>query len=135
MDPDALDKLLLSLIDRESKANFDLELTEPVPWEGNTSLNSKEADLLLQRARTRGYLKEIAGKATGACLGGRTSALRSMGYGDSVNGPRPGENTSPAPGITECGASGIAPCSTSSPRALPTPTSFTARGRGQRAGT
>jgi hypothetical protein len=65
MDPKALDKLLPSLLDRDSNVNFDLELMDPMPWEGDPSLSSREADLLLQEGKHHGLLEGERGEGDG----------------------------------------------------------------------
>ncbi len=46
--------------------NLDLELTEPVPWEGQPSLNTSEVDQLLQEAKHEGFLGGERGEGDGS---------------------------------------------------------------------
>ena len=126
MDPKALDKLLLSLLDRDSNMNFDLELTDPIPWEGDPSLSSREADLLLQEGKHQGLLEGERGEGDGSMSWWSNVCLTVDGLRQFGEWLRRGENIFPAPGTTGCGASEIALSLTSSPQSLLTPASYTA---------
>ncbi len=66
MDAEGLDKLLLSLLDRDPDSNFDLKLTDPIPWEGDPSITSNDVDLLLQEARHQDLIEGERGEGDGS---------------------------------------------------------------------
>lgn len=66
MRAEDLDPLLSSLLERDPDQNLDLELTEPVPWEGQPSLNTSEVDQLLQEAKHEGFLGGERGEGDGS---------------------------------------------------------------------
>lgn len=57
MDPKALDKLLLRVLERAPDESFELDLTEPTTWADDPLISSKEADLLLQEAQHQGLVE------------------------------------------------------------------------------
>lgn len=66
MDPKALDNLLLRVLDRDPDEGFELALTEPTAWLDDSSISSKEVDLLLQEAEHRALLEGERGEGDGS---------------------------------------------------------------------
>jgi hypothetical protein len=56
MRAEDLDVVLSKLLELDPARNFDLELCEPVPWEGASDLTTDEVDRLLQEGQHQGLL-------------------------------------------------------------------------------
>jgi hypothetical protein len=56
VDPQRLDTVLESVLTLDPDRNFDLALSEPIPWPEQSSLDTREVDQLLREAEHRGLL-------------------------------------------------------------------------------